>query len=54
MDAADLYDDYLYITPSSPSLEAHHVNLVYHLRAQGYLPENAFLFEFGLVTSGLS
>jgi SAM-dependent methyltransferase len=47
VDAADLYDDYLYITPLSPSLEAHHVNLVYHLRAEGYLPADAFLFEFG-------
>lgn len=47
VEAADLYDDYLYITPSSPSLEAHHVNLIYHLRAQGYLPPDAFLFEFG-------
>lgn len=47
VDAADLYDDYLYITPSSPSLEAHNVNLFYHMRAQGYLPDNAFLLEFG-------
>ena len=41
VDAADLYDDYLYITPLSPSLESHHDNLVYHQRAQGYLPERA-------------
>ena len=44
---ADLYDDYLYVTPSSPSLEAHSVNLIYHMQAQGYLPEDAFLLEFG-------
>ena len=47
VDAADLYDDYLYVTPTSPSLEAHSVNLVYHMQAQGYLPEDAFLLEFG-------
>lgn len=47
VEASDLYDDYLYITPSSPSLEAHSVNLFYHMRAQGYLPDNAFLLEFG-------
>jgi SAM-dependent methyltransferase len=47
VDAADLYDDYLYITPSSSSLEAHSVNLFYHMRAQGYLPDNAFMLEFG-------
>ena len=47
VDAADLYDDYLYVTPSSPSLEAHSVNLVYHMQAQGYLPDDAFLLEFG-------
>jgi len=47
VDAADLYDDYLYVTPSSPSLEAHSVNLIYHMQAQGYLPEDAFLLEFG-------
>ena len=47
VEAADLYDDYLYVTPSSPSLEAHNVNLYYHMRAQGYLPEPAFLLEFG-------
>lgn len=45
--ATDLYDDYLYVTPSSPSLEAHSVNLIYHLQAQGYLPGRAFLLEFG-------
>jgi SAM-dependent methyltransferase len=47
VEASDLYDDYLYVTPSSPSLEAHNVNLFYHMRAQGYLPEDAFLLEFG-------
>ena len=47
MDPADLYDDYLYITPSSATLDAHNVNLFYHIRAQGYLPEKAFLLEFG-------
>ncbi len=47
VDAADLYDDYLYVTPTSPSLEAHSVNLLYHMQAQGYLPEDAFLLEFG-------
>lgn len=47
VDAADLYDDYLYVTPTSPSLEAHSVNLVYHMQAQGYLREDAFLLEFG-------
>jgi hypothetical protein len=45
--ASDLYDDYLYVTPSSPSLEAHSVNLLYHMQAQGYLPDDAFLLEFG-------
>ena len=45
--APDLYDDYLYVTPTSPSLEAHSVNLVYHMQAQGYLPDDAFLLEFG-------
>jgi hypothetical protein len=45
--ASDLYDDYLYVTPSSPSLEAHSVNLFYHMQAQGYLPDDAFLLEFG-------
>lgn len=47
VDAADLYDDYLYVTPSSATLEAHNVNLFYHMRAHGYLPEDAFLLEFG-------
>ena len=47
VDAADLYDDSLYVTPTSPSLEAHSVNLVYHMQAQGYLPDDAFLLEFG-------
>ena len=47
VDAGDLYDDYLYVTPTSASLEAHNVNLFYHMRAQGYLPEGAFLLEFG-------
>ena len=47
VDASDLYDDYLYVTPTSPSLEAHSVNLVYHMQAQGYLPDDAFLLEFG-------
>lgn len=47
VDAADLYDDYLYVTPTSATLEAHNVNLFYHMRAQGYLPEDAFLLEFG-------
>ena len=45
--AQDLYDDYLYVTPTSPSLEAHSVNLVYHMQAQGYLGDDAFLLEFG-------
>ena len=43
----DLYDDDLYVTPTSPSLEAHSVNLVYHMQAQGYLGDDAFLLEFG-------
>ena len=47
VDAQDLYDDYLYVTPTSPSLEAHSVNLVYHMQAQGYLGDDAFLLEFG-------
>jgi hypothetical protein len=47
VEAHDLYDDYLYVTPTSPSLEAHSVNLVYHMQAQGYLPDDAFLLEFG-------
>lgn len=47
VDASDLYDDYLYVTPSSATLEAHNVNLFYHMRAQGYLPDDAFLLEFG-------
>ena len=47
VDAADLYDDYLYVTPTSAALEAHNVNLFYHMRARGYLPEDAFLLEFG-------
>jgi SAM-dependent methyltransferase len=45
--AHDLYDDYLYVTPSSAALEAHNVNLFYHMRARGYLLEDAFLLEFG-------
>jgi SAM-dependent methyltransferase len=45
--AADLFEDYLYVTPTSPTLEAHHVNLFYHLRAHGYLPKDAFVLEFG-------
>jgi SAM-dependent methyltransferase len=47
VEASELYDDYLYITPSSATLEAHNLNLFYHMRAQGYLPDNAFLLEFG-------
>ena len=47
VEATELYDDYLYVTPTSPSLEAHSVNLIYHMQAQGYLPEDAFLLEFG-------
>lgn len=47
VEASDLYDDYLYVTPTSPSLEAHSVNLIYHMQAQGYLPDDAFLLEFG-------
>ena len=47
VEASDLYDDYLYITPTSPSLEAHSINLVYHMQAQGYLPHDAFVLEFG-------
>lgn len=47
VEASDLYDDYLYVTPSSATLEAHNVNLFYHMRAQGYLPDDAFLLEFG-------
>lgn len=47
VDATDLYDDYLYVTPTSPSLEAHSVNLIYHMQAQGYLSDDAFLLEFG-------
>ena len=35
------------MTPTSPSLEAHSVNLVYHMQAQGYLGDDAFLLEFG-------
>ena len=45
--ASELFDDYLYVTPTSPTLEAHHVNLIYHLRAHGYLPKDAFVLEFG-------
>jgi hypothetical protein len=47
VDAADLYDDYLYVTPRSATLEAHVINLFYYMRAQGYLPAGAFLLEFG-------
>lgn len=47
VEATELYDDYLYVTPTSPSLEAHSVNLIYHMQAQGYLPDDAFLLEFG-------
>ena len=47
VEAADLYDDYLYVTPTSAALEAHNVNLFYHMRAHGYLPADAFLLEFG-------
>ena len=35
VEAHDLYDDYLYVTPSSAALEAHGVNLFYHMRARG-------------------
>lgn len=45
--ASDLFDNYLYVTPTSPTLEAHYVNLVYHMRAHGYLPKDAFVLEFG-------
>ena len=45
--ASDLYDDYLYVTPSSSALEAHHVNLIYHMRAHDYLPKDGFVLEFG-------
>ena len=47
VEASDLYDDYLYVTPSSATLDAHSVNLFYHMRAHGYLPEDAYLLEFG-------
>jgi SAM-dependent methyltransferase len=47
VEAADLYDDYLYVTPTSAALQAHNVNLFYHMRARGYLPPDAFLLEFG-------
>ena len=47
VEASDLYDDYLYVTPSSATLEAHNVNLFYHMRAHGYLPPDAYLLEFG-------
>ena len=47
VEAHDLYDDYLYVTPSSAALEAHGVNLFYHMRARGYLAGDAFLLEFG-------
>lgn len=47
VEAAELYDDYLYVTPTSAALEAHNVNLFYHMRARGYLAPDAFLLEFG-------
>jgi SAM-dependent methyltransferase len=47
VDASELFDDYLYITPKSATLEAHNVNLFYHMRANGYLPDDCFLLEFG-------
>lgn len=42
-----LYDEYIYVTPNSPSLERHYANFVYHMRGRGYLPRDGFLFEFG-------
>lgn len=47
VEEAELYDEYLYITPKSSSLEAHYANLVYHMRGRGYLSPDAFMFEFG-------
>ena len=47
VEEAELYDEYLYITPRSSSLEWHYANLIYHMRARRYLSGDAFMFEFG-------
>jgi SAM-dependent methyltransferase len=47
VDSSELYANYLYITPDSPSLEAHYAKLIRRLSAQGYVDKNSFVVEFG-------
>lgn len=45
--ADQLYDDYLYITPRSQTLEQHYRNALNFMQGRGYLRRDASLFEFG-------
>ena len=47
VDAAELYANYLYVTPDSPSLEAHYAKLIGRLASQGYIDKSSFVVEFG-------
>jgi SAM-dependent methyltransferase len=47
VEESELYDDYLYVTPESPSLSAHYEALITRMETQGWLGPEAFLFEFG-------
>lgn len=43
----ELYDDYLYVTPTSATLEAHTEYLIAQLSARGLTTNRSFLLEFG-------
>lgn len=45
--AADLYRDYLYVTPDSPQLQAHYELLLRALTAERYVEPTSFVLEIG-------
>jgi len=47
VDADELYATYFYITPDSPSLDAHYTKLIKRLLAAGYVDKDSFVVEFG-------
>src|SRR5262245_47622917 len=47
VEATELYGNYLYITPDSPSLEAHYNKLIRRLKSHGYADKKSFVVEFG-------
>ena len=45
--AADLYRDYLYVTPDSPQLESHYERLLHTFLEAGYINSASFVLEVG-------